>query len=111
MLTVMLKHAACSHGFLFLTSLQLNLLGFLSELLCWFEVRRPEFVQPLDNSGNHYKIVCLCHSVEQNLTVGILSFLFFLDGSTPLTPSSLTVNRYCSLLYVLMCICFFLYYN
>lgn len=46
--------------------LQLNLMGFLSELLCWFEVRRPEFVQPLDT----------------------------LDGSTPLTPSSLTVNSH-----------------
>ncbi|KAM9392940.1 calmodulin-regulated spectrin-associated protein 3 isoform 2-T2 [Pholidichthys leucotaenia] len=28
--------------------LQVNLLSFLSELLCWFEVRRPEFVQPID---------------------------------------------------------------
>ncbi|XP_068606588.1 calmodulin-regulated spectrin-associated protein 3 [Brachionichthys hirsutus] len=27
--------------------LQLNLLSFLAELLCWFEVRRPEFVQPI----------------------------------------------------------------
>ncbi|XP_019114662.1 calmodulin-regulated spectrin-associated protein 3 isoform X2 [Larimichthys crocea] len=44
--------------------LQLNLLSFLSELLCWFEVRRPEFVQPIDT----------------------------LDGSTPVTPSSLSGN-------------------
>ncbi|KAM6957642.1 calmodulin-regulated spectrin-associated protein 3 [Aplochiton taeniatus] len=28
--------------------LQVNLLSFLAELLCWFEVRRPEFVQPVD---------------------------------------------------------------
>ncbi|XP_034749016.1 calmodulin-regulated spectrin-associated protein 3 isoform X2 [Etheostoma cragini] len=44
--------------------LQLNLLSFLAELLNWFEVRRPEFVQPIDT----------------------------LDGSTPLTPSSLSGN-------------------
>ncbi|KAM4531218.1 calmodulin-regulated spectrin-associated protein 3 isoform 2-T2 [Odontesthes bonariensis] len=44
--------------------LQLNFLSFLSELLCWFEVQRPDFVQPIDT----------------------------LDGSTPLTPSSLTGN-------------------
>ncbi|XP_042360721.1 calmodulin-regulated spectrin-associated protein 3 isoform X2 [Plectropomus leopardus] len=42
--------------------LQLNLLSFLAELLNWFEVRRPEFVQPIDT----------------------------LDGSTPVTPSSLS---------------------
>eukprot|EP00066_Takifugu_rubripes_P013114 XP_011602380.1 PREDICTED: calmodulin-regulated spectrin-associated protein 3 isoform X1 [Takifugu rubripes] len=28
--------------------LQINWLSFLAELLCWFEVKRPEFVQPLD---------------------------------------------------------------
>uniref|UniRef100_A0A4W6EYC1 Calmodulin regulated spectrin associated protein family member 3 n=1 Tax=Lates calcarifer TaxID=8187 RepID=A0A4W6EYC1_LATCA len=39
--------------------LQLNLLSFLAELLSWFEVQRPEFVQPIDT----------------------------LDGSTPATPS------------------------
>ncbi|XP_071772967.1 calmodulin-regulated spectrin-associated protein 3 isoform X3 [Centroberyx gerrardi] len=39
--------------------LQFNLLSFLAELLSWFEVRRPEFVQPIDTS----------------------------DGSTPVTPS------------------------
>ncbi|GAA6218140.1 calmodulin-regulated spectrin-associated protein 3 [Lates japonicus] len=39
--------------------LQLNLLSFLAELLSWFEVQRPEFVQPIDT----------------------------LDGSTPVTPS------------------------
>nr|XP_046270661.1 calmodulin-regulated spectrin-associated protein 3 isoform X2 [Scatophagus argus] len=44
--------------------LQINLLSFLAELLSWFEVRRPEFVQPLDT----------------------------LDGSTPVTPSSLSGN-------------------
>lgn len=44
--------------------LQLNLLSFLAELLSWFEVRRPEFVQPIDT----------------------------LDGPTPLTPSSLSGN-------------------
>ncbi|XP_056257077.1 calmodulin-regulated spectrin-associated protein 3 isoform X4 [Seriola aureovittata] len=44
--------------------LQLNLLSFLAELLNWFEVRRPEFVQPIDT----------------------------LDGSTPVTPSSLSCN-------------------
>ncbi|XP_042247749.1 calmodulin-regulated spectrin-associated protein 3 isoform X1 [Thunnus maccoyii] len=44
--------------------LQLNLLSFLAELLCWFEVRRPDFVQPIDT----------------------------LDGSTPATPSSLSGN-------------------
>ncbi|CAG5897920.1 calmodulin-regulated spectrin-associated protein 3 isoform 2-T2 [Menidia menidia] len=44
--------------------LQLNFLSFLSELLCWFEVQRPDFVQPVDT----------------------------LDGSTPLTPSSLSGN-------------------
>ncbi|XP_069004966.1 calmodulin-regulated spectrin-associated protein 3 isoform X1 [Embiotoca jacksoni] len=44
--------------------LRLNLLSFLSELLSWFEVRRPEFVQPLDT----------------------------LDGSIPVTPSSLSGN-------------------
>ncbi|XP_059203625.1 calmodulin-regulated spectrin-associated protein 3 isoform X2 [Centropristis striata] len=44
--------------------LQLNLLSFLAELLSWFEVRRPEFVQPIDT----------------------------LDGSTPVTPSSLSGN-------------------
>ncbi|XP_023144384.2 calmodulin-regulated spectrin-associated protein 3 isoform X2 [Amphiprion ocellaris] len=42
--------------------LQLNLLSFLSELLSWFEVRRPEFVQPIDT----------------------------LDGSVPVTPSGLS---------------------
>ncbi|XP_054463949.1 calmodulin-regulated spectrin-associated protein 3 isoform X1 [Anoplopoma fimbria] len=42
--------------------LQLNLLSFLAELLSWFEVRRPEFVQPIDT----------------------------LDGSTPVIPSSLS---------------------
>ncbi|KAM6905289.1 calmodulin-regulated spectrin-associated protein 3 isoform 1-T1 [Xenentodon cancila] len=42
--------------------LQLNLLSFLSELLCWFEVQRPEFVQPVATS----------------------------DGSTPVTQSSLS---------------------
>ncbi|KAA8585239.1 calmodulin-regulated spectrin-associated protein 3 isoform X3 [Etheostoma spectabile] len=46
--------------------LQLNLLSFLAELLNWFEVRRPEFVQPIDT--------------------------LVLDGSTPLTPSSLSGN-------------------
>ncbi|XP_014838863.1 PREDICTED: calmodulin-regulated spectrin-associated protein 3 isoform X1 [Poecilia mexicana] len=30
--------------------LQLNFLSFLSELLYWFEVQRPEFVQPIDES-------------------------------------------------------------
>ncbi|XP_041812491.1 calmodulin-regulated spectrin-associated protein 3 isoform X2 [Chelmon rostratus] len=44
--------------------LQLNLLSFLAELLCWFEIRRPEFVQPIDT----------------------------LDGSTPVTPSSFSGN-------------------
>ncbi|XP_030263144.1 calmodulin-regulated spectrin-associated protein 3 isoform X1 [Sparus aurata] len=44
--------------------LQLNLLSFLAELLSWFEVRRPEFVQPIDT----------------------------LDGSTPVTSSSLSGN-------------------
>ncbi|XP_034395461.1 calmodulin-regulated spectrin-associated protein 3 isoform X2 [Cyclopterus lumpus] len=42
--------------------LQLNLLSFLAELLSWFEVRRPDFVQPIDT----------------------------LDGSTPVMPSSLS---------------------
>ncbi|KAK9535249.1 hypothetical protein VZT92_007643 [Zoarces viviparus] len=42
--------------------LQPNLLSFLAELLSWFEVRRPEFVQPIDT----------------------------LDGSTLVTPSSLS---------------------
>ncbi|XP_041861049.1 calmodulin-regulated spectrin-associated protein 3 isoform X2 [Melanotaenia boesemani] len=42
--------------------LQLNLLSFLSELLCWFEVQKPVFVQPIDT----------------------------LDGSTPVTPSNST---------------------
>uniref|UniRef100_UPI0037E7E771 calmodulin-regulated spectrin-associated protein 3 n=1 Tax=Semicossyphus pulcher TaxID=241346 RepID=UPI0037E7E771 len=44
--------------------LQLNLLSFLAELLSWFEVQRPEFVQPID---------ALC-------------------GPTPVTPSSLSGN-------------------
>ncbi|XP_038565854.1 calmodulin-regulated spectrin-associated protein 3 isoform X1 [Micropterus salmoides] len=44
--------------------LQLNLLSFLAELLSWFEVRRPEFVQPIDT----------------------------LDGSTSVTPNSLSGN-------------------
>ncbi|XP_076000355.1 calmodulin-regulated spectrin-associated protein 3 isoform X2 [Genypterus blacodes] len=39
--------------------LQINLLTFLADLLCWFEIKRPEFVQPVDTS----------------------------DGSTPVTPS------------------------
>ncbi|XP_068434459.1 calmodulin-regulated spectrin-associated protein 3 isoform X2 [Clinocottus analis] len=42
--------------------LRLNLLSFLAELLSWFEVRRPDFVQPIDP----------------------------LDGSTPVMPSSLS---------------------
>ncbi|XP_037545020.1 calmodulin-regulated spectrin-associated protein 3 [Nematolebias whitei] len=42
--------------------LQLNFLSFLSELLWWFEVQRPEFLQPIDT----------------------------LDGSTPVTPTSLS---------------------
>nr|XP_020465923.1 calmodulin-regulated spectrin-associated protein 3 isoform X1 [Monopterus albus] len=41
--------------------LQLNVLSFLAELLSWFEVRRPEFVQAI-------------------------------DGTTPVTPSSLSGN-------------------
>ncbi|KAM8844955.1 calmodulin-regulated spectrin-associated protein 3 isoform 2-T2 [Spinachia spinachia] len=45
--------------------LQLNLLSFLGELLSWFEVQRPEFVQPIDTLG----------------------------GSTPVTPSSLSGSR------------------
>ncbi|KAL6103104.1 camsap3 [Pungitius sinensis] len=45
--------------------LQLNLLSFLGELLSWFEVQRPEFVQPLDT----------------------------LDGSTPVAPSSTSGSR------------------
>ncbi|XP_070703408.1 calmodulin-regulated spectrin-associated protein 3 isoform X2 [Pempheris klunzingeri] len=44
--------------------LQLNLLSFLAELLSWFEVQRPEFVQPIDT----------------------------LDGSTPVISSSLSAN-------------------
>ncbi|XP_029913284.1 calmodulin-regulated spectrin-associated protein 3 isoform X2 [Myripristis murdjan] len=44
--------------------LQCNLLSFLSELLNWFEVRRPEFVQPIDTA----------------------------DGSRPVTPTSLSGN-------------------
>ncbi|KAM9843838.1 calmodulin-regulated spectrin-associated protein 3 [Aulostomus maculatus] len=44
--------------------LQLNVLSFLAELLHWFEVQRPEFVQPVDT----------------------------LDGSTPATPSSASGN-------------------
>ncbi|XP_069380790.1 calmodulin-regulated spectrin-associated protein 3 isoform X4 [Paralichthys olivaceus] len=42
--------------------LQVNWLSFLAELLSWFEVRRPDFVQPINT----------------------------LDGSTPVTPSSLS---------------------
>ncbi|XP_037647953.1 calmodulin-regulated spectrin-associated protein 3 isoform X4 [Sebastes umbrosus] len=42
--------------------LRLNLLSFLAELLTWFEVRRPEFVQPIDT----------------------------LDGPTPVTPRGLS---------------------
>ncbi|KAM9493237.1 calmodulin-regulated spectrin-associated protein 3 isoform 3-T3 [Clarias gariepinus] len=30
--------------------LQVNLLSFLAELLCWFEVSKPEFVQPLNGT-------------------------------------------------------------
>nr|XP_040045777.1 calmodulin-regulated spectrin-associated protein 3 isoform X2 [Gasterosteus aculeatus aculeatus] len=45
--------------------LQVNLLSFLAELLSWFEVRRPEFVQPIDK----------------------------LDGSTPVSQSSLSGSR------------------
>ncbi|KAM4597820.1 calmodulin-regulated spectrin-associated protein 3 isoform 2-T2 [Polymixia lowei] len=41
--------------------LQFNLLSFLAELLSWFEVRRPDFVQPIDTS---------------------------VDASTPATPTS-----------------------
>ncbi|AWP19090.1 putative calmodulin-regulated spectrin-associated protein 3 [Scophthalmus maximus] len=44
--------------------LQSNLLSFLAELLSWFEVQRPEFVQPINT----------------------------LDGSTPVTPISLSGN-------------------
>lgn len=44
--------------------LKFNLLSFLSELLNWFEVRRPEFVQPIDTT----------------------------DDSTPVTPTSLSGN-------------------
>ncbi|XP_068192995.1 calmodulin-regulated spectrin-associated protein 3 isoform X2 [Antennarius striatus] len=44
--------------------LQLNLLSFLAELLWWFEVRRPEFVQSIDT----------------------------LDGSTPVTPTRLSTS-------------------
>ncbi|XP_041673303.1 calmodulin-regulated spectrin-associated protein 3 isoform X2 [Cheilinus undulatus] len=44
--------------------LQLNLLSFLAELLSWFEVQKPEFVQPIDT----------------------------LSGSTSVTPSSLSGN-------------------
>ncbi|KAK2833300.1 hypothetical protein Q5P01_017189 [Channa striata] len=44
--------------------LQVNILSFLAELLNWFEVQRPEFVQTIDT----------------------------LDGSIPVTPSSLSGN-------------------
>ncbi|XP_060945554.1 calmodulin-regulated spectrin-associated protein 3 [Limanda limanda] len=44
--------------------LQVNWLSFLGELLSWFEVQKPDFVQPINT----------------------------LDGSTPVTPSSLTGN-------------------
>ncbi|XP_029946343.1 calmodulin-regulated spectrin-associated protein 3 isoform X3 [Salarias fasciatus] len=44
--------------------LQINLLSFLSELLSWFEVQKPEFVHPIDS----------------------------LDASTPGTPGSLSGN-------------------
>lgn len=44
--------------------LQVNLLSFLSELLSWFEVQKPEFVHPVDS----------------------------LDASTPGSPSSLSGN-------------------
>uniref|UniRef100_G3P6E6 Calmodulin regulated spectrin-associated protein family, member 3 n=1 Tax=Gasterosteus aculeatus TaxID=69293 RepID=G3P6E6_GASAC len=50
--------------------LQVNLLSFLAELLSWFEVRRPEFVQPIDKldyRNESYK-----------------------DGSTPVSQSSLS---------------------
>ncbi|XP_056143522.1 calmodulin-regulated spectrin-associated protein 3 [Lampris incognitus] len=32
---------------------QVNLMSFLAELLDWFEVRKPEFVQPIDTSDDH----------------------------------------------------------
>uniref|UniRef100_A0A673BYL7 Calmodulin regulated spectrin-associated protein family, member 3 n=1 Tax=Sphaeramia orbicularis TaxID=375764 RepID=A0A673BYL7_9TELE len=44
--------------------LKLNLMSFLAELLYWFEVQRPEFVQPIDT----------------------------LDDSTPVTPSGNSVS-------------------
>ncbi|KAM7371792.1 hypothetical protein PAMP_009002 [Pampus punctatissimus] len=41
--------------------LQLNFLSFLAELLCWFEVRRPEFVQPIDTLGSLTQSTSMSH--------------------------------------------------
>uniref|UniRef100_A0A087X6V6 Calmodulin regulated spectrin associated protein family member 3 n=1 Tax=Poecilia formosa TaxID=48698 RepID=A0A087X6V6_POEFO len=56
--------------------LQLNFLSFLSELLYWFEVQRPEFVQPID------------------LTCTQLGSPFSSDESTPVTQSNTSGNGY-----------------
>ncbi|XP_039895813.1 calmodulin-regulated spectrin-associated protein 3 isoform X3 [Simochromis diagramma] len=57
-------HLALEDMFYTPQELQMNLLSFLAELLSWFEVQRPEFVQPIDT----------------------------LSESTPVTPSSLSDN-------------------
>ncbi|CDQ91935.1 unnamed protein product, partial [Oncorhynchus mykiss] len=38
--------------------LQVNVMSFLAELLGWFEVRRPEFVQPLNTTGKRFAGPC-----------------------------------------------------
>ncbi|CDQ71958.1 unnamed protein product [Oncorhynchus mykiss] len=38
--------------------LQVNVMSFLAELLGWFEVRRPEFVQPLNTTGKCWAGPC-----------------------------------------------------
>uniref|UniRef100_A0A4W5NJ95 Calmodulin regulated spectrin associated protein family member 3 n=1 Tax=Hucho hucho TaxID=62062 RepID=A0A4W5NJ95_9TELE len=38
--------------------LQVNMMSFLAELLGWFEVRRPEFVQPLNTTGKCFAGPC-----------------------------------------------------
>uniref|UniRef100_A0A4W5RKD3 Calmodulin regulated spectrin associated protein family member 3 n=1 Tax=Hucho hucho TaxID=62062 RepID=A0A4W5RKD3_9TELE len=38
--------------------LQVNMMSFLAELLGWFEVRRPEFVQPLNTTGKCWAGPC-----------------------------------------------------
>lgn len=66
--------------------LQINLLTFLADLLCWFELKKPEFVQPIDTSD--------CSTPVKPFNVNSSSpSIFkkpFLPISSPVSPASVS---------------------